>query len=149
MRINFLLKNKKPVIFDKPLEGILVHLRKDGSGNYYLHLLNTPVRKLTSDGAAVDKYFPKAQFDINAGTGQVFGNPHEDAKFWEPQIEYHQLPQINAAFNLKTAFRKAVLFTFDSAAAKELDITIKDGKTYIAVPAGLFKTYAVIKLMVN
>jgi hypothetical protein len=144
--INLLMEGQELVTLDKKLDNLLIAL-KEKKGSYYLHLLNLPVREFDSKGCAMQKFFPESTFDINAGTGQMFGNPYEDSNCSNPKITYNKVPElvINVSKSLKCT--KAQLITFDSSSAKALRV-VNYEQLKIFLPQDAFNVYAVVELTV-
>ena len=135
------------VSLDKPVDGLLVHFKKDVSGNrYFVHLLATPERVVDENGLADKKYFPESQFDINAGTGEPFGNPLKNEKAWLPRIEYATVPQLKLNISKKIKFNSATMVSFDFLGEKKLALQSHDDHTSVILPRGSVTRYSVITL---
>lgn len=127
-------------------ENLLVALKKDDLGTYYLHLLNLPRQEFSPEGIAPEKYFKEPDFDINAGIGEQVPDPNQNPAFWEPSLPYAELPALRIRLHPSIHCSRPTLITIDAASQKELDATITPLGTELTVPAGSFSRYAVIKL---
>ena len=132
---------------DPPVDGLLVYLKQDREKKkYYLHLIATPKREIGPDGLALKKYFPETTFDINAGTGEPFGNPLKNAKAWLPSINYVKVPELKLAFSKEIKFTKANMISFDFNGEKKLSVKTKGKHKIVSLPSSSVKRYSVITL---
>ena len=144
--VNIAVANDRIVKLGTNNDNILLNLKKDAFGNCYLHLLNMPIAEFTSSGLSLEKYLKNSEFDINAGTGDIFGNPNKDPKFWEPKLNYSELGEIKLILHPSIVCSNPQLLTIDSVDVINLHPVFTEQRSEITIPKGAFRRYAIVKL---
>ena len=145
--VNWAIEGNRLVSLNKHVAGLLIYLKQDrAKKRYYLHLLATPKREIGVDGLAIKEYFPESTFDINAGTGELFGCPLKNPSAWQPSLNCVSIPKLELVISNKLKVTRATMIGFDFVGEKQLNIGKKQGFRYIDLPKGSVTKYSVITL---